>query len=480
MRPLPSRVRALAGATRSLLGADGAASEPGAPLRSLLDGSAQGDLAAMTPRYEEAVGALQSAGVIAGPEDLSALTVFTTQSTWQESAAIAQDIQSRPHQVERLLGCQDEAYYRVCEFTFQVGNYRGEDSIVAWDGQGPVSSYEMTAVAYLPLEVVPELGAPYPVCVFGHGLGGDRHQARLLARFAAPRGIATVAIDAVEHGDHPTRRGNDRISNLLAFFGFDAFSQLVGRQLRDNWRQATYDKLALLEVLKNGVDLDEDSQPDLDAARLMYLGASLGGIMGSELSALSPDLNVVIMAIAGARVTDILQFGNFLEPLVALLSPAGASEGDIIRLFPMLQTVVDRGDPVSYAPHVLRDRLIDGPTPDVLAGIVLDDEIVPEPTNFTLARALDLPHIQPVYRPVPLLELGDASPVRENMAEGVTAGLVQMDVIFENNQWRTATHNNISDSDVGAELWMRFMEGWLRDGSAEIVNPYTSLGLEHP
>lgn len=480
MRPLPPRARALAGATRGLKGAGGADAQPGAPLRSLLDGTAKGALEPLLPRYAEATDALRRAGIIEGHEDLAALTVFTTQSTWQESALIAQDIQSRPHQVERVLGCQDEANYRTCEITFQVGNYRDEDGIVAWDGQGPVSTYEMTAVVYLPLEPVPELGRPYPICIFGHGLSGERHQARHLARFAAPRGLATVAIDAVEHGEHPARHGNDRISSLLAFFGFDAFSQLVGRQLRDNWRQATYDKLALIEVLKQGVDLDEDGQPDLDAGRLMYLGASLGGIMGSELSALSPDLDAVLLVIAGARVTDILQFSDFLGPVVDLLSPAGTSEGEIIRFFPLLQTVVDRGDPVSYAPHVLRDRLIDGPTPDVLMGNVLDDEIVPEPTNFTLARALDIPHIQPVRRPVPLLALGDAAPVRQNLPEGVTAGLVQLDVIFENNQWKMATHNNVSDSDVGAELWLRFMEGVLLDGSAEIVDPYTALGLEHP
>jgi hypothetical protein len=343
MRPLPPRARALAGVTRALRGADGRAAAPGPALKALLAGQAQGPLSKMNARYEEALGALTAAGAISGPDDVAALTVFTTQSTWHESLEIAHDIQTRPHMVAQRLGCEERARYRVCELTFQAGNYRDAARVVRWEpGGGPQGMYEIPVTVYLPLEPAEGLGELFPVSIFGHGLAGEREQAGRLADFAAPLGIATVSIDAAEHGQHPAAMGGDRISKLLSFFGFQGGVQLSALQLRDNWRQSTYDKLALVELLKGGVDVDGDGAVDLDGERIMYLGVSLGGIMGSELLALSQDVHVGVLVVAGARVTDILQFSALLGPVVELLSPSGVTEGDIARFFPVLQTIVDR------------------------------------------------------------------------------------------------------------------------------------------
>jgi len=127
--------------------------------------------------------------------------------------------------------------------------------------------------------------------IYGHGPGGGRGQGERLASFAAPMGIATVAIDAQAHGEHPTATpGAATLNVVLDFFGIN-LSMLQTRaleaaRLRDNFRGSTWDKLQLVSLLVAHPDIDGDGAADLDITRYAYLGVSLGGIMGPELLAL--------------------------------------------------------------------------------------------------------------------------------------------------------------------------------------------------
>jgi hypothetical protein len=474
--PLRPATRAVLGYTTSVLGADGKAAEPGPVLASLLDGSADGPIARMVPRYDEALAALTDAGRISGPDDVAALTLFTTQSIVEESMAVAADIRDREYTVKEQRGCQLAQRYNACEFVFTTGAYRNEDRALEIDVDAvePLGDYDLIATVYLPIEPT-EYGHPYPTLIFGHGLGGDRTQARRLAEFAAPLGVATISIDAPEHGDHPERIDTGDLA-ILYFFGFTQAFVLEGAALRDAWRQATFDKLALIQLLRTGIDVDGDQTVDLDPDRLGYLGVSLGGIMGSELLSLSEDLDVGILVVPGGRVTDILQFSAMFAPLVTVLTPAGVGPGDVDRFWPVLQTTIERGDAANWGRHVLRDRLIGAP-PDVLMGMVLDDEVVPEPSNIILARALGVPHVPPVLREIDLLAPAGNTPLQGNL-DGTTAGLLQFDFIERDGQRQVADHGNIGSSEVGAHAWLRFVEGWLQDGSGVIVDPYEDLGLE--
>ena len=474
--PLPPATRALLGFTTAVTGADGQAAIPGAVLQSLLDGAAEGPLARLVPRYDEAVAALIAADRVGAPADIAALSVFTTQSIVEESVAVAADIRSRDYAVKERLGCQDAERYRQCEFVFTTGNYRDERRSLAIDVDAarPTEFYDLPVTVYLPLAPT-DYGHPFPTLIFGHGLGGERTQAGRLAEFAAPLGVATIAVDAPEHGDHPKKIGGGDLA-ILYFFGFTPTFVLEGAALRDAWRQATFDKLALIELLRGGVDVDGDDAVDLDGERIGYLGVSLGGIMGSELLSLSEDLDVGILVVPGGRVTDILQFSSLFAPLVTVLTPAGVGSGDVDRFWPVLQTTIERGDPANWGRHVIHER-IGGVVPDVLMGMVLDDEVVPEPTNVILARALGIPHVPPVLREIPLLEVASQAPLQGNL-DGTTAGLLQFDFIVRDGERRTAEHDNIGAAEVGAHAWLRFVEGWLGEGRAIIVDPYADLGLE--
>jgi len=452
---------------------------------SLLQGRVGASLQAQAARYATGVAALQQLGAIGRMDELSGLTVFTTQSVVDESVAIAGWIaRSTPQLLAAQTSCREEpaAGQRRCTLAFEAATFLGEDRVLApFDELVEPARYRLLAELFLPLQAG-ELGqAPYPVVLFGHGLGGDRGQAALLAEKLSPLGVATVALDAVAHGAHPTRRPElEEGDVILDFFGlYPGEDRFVPLALRDAWRQSTYDKLQLLRLLLLGVDLDADGQPDVDAARVAYFGVSLGGIMGSEFLALAPAVELGILVVAGGRVTSIVQDASDFEVLSDALQPPGVGEGDLARLLPVLQTVIERGDSANYAPYVLGPPLLArSRSPHLLAGIVIGDTVVPNSSNAVLARALDVPYIpsSTAFHDIGL-PLGPPPPVTGNREGGLrTAGLLEFDEMAGGQGLVPATHGGIAGNRVGIEAWVRFLRGWLTDGLPVIVDPYVTLG----
>lgn len=475
LRPIPAGRRALAALGPGLVDEDGRPLRASHALRTMMLGTAEAPLDAMTPRYQEAVDALVEAGILGDVEDVAALTVFTTQSIVDVPLAIAADIDSRRHTVVDREACVEDEHHLRCTFRFEAGNYRTEDRAIApVGGTAPVGFYTLTGDLYLPREL--PHGSPPPVIVFGHGLTGNRSQAGRLARHASPLGIATLAIDAPEHGDHPVRLNTQSVLSMFDFFGLSTGTIGISAiALRDNWRAATADKLALVRLIRDGLDATGDGSSDVDAERILYLGVSLGAIMGPPLLAQTDHVRAAVLIVGGGRVTDILQFSQTFAPLVTLLTPSSVSRGDVARFWPLLQTAIERGDAANWAPHVARHRLDSAPPVQVLTSMVVDDTIVPRTTNLFLARALDVPHVFPHLIPVGLLEEVQA-PLTGNLPGGGTAGLLQFDLVYRNDEWQEATHDNVSDSVEGIEAWLAFLEGWLNDGVGEIVDPWDRLG----
>ena len=482
MVPLPERTECSIVVTRGLLGEDGAPVVAPAVLREALAGAdpalLRGQGAAMRRHRDAAV----AAGLTTA-EAVVAVVAFTTQSVTDEAIRIAASIASRPRAVTERLGCETGPRFRLCTVRFVADDYRNAAKVIEVNADAtPLGTYDLLATIYLPLPDV-AAAAPYPTIIFGHGLNGERQQAGRLADFAAPQGIATISIDAPAHGEHPRASLGGGGAAFIEFFGLggSGFEPLV---LRDHWRQAAYDKLALVELLKSGVDADGDGAADLATDHISYLGVSLGGIMGPEFLALTPEVKAAVLVVGGGRVTDILQFSETFGPLVDLLKPSGYDDNDVARFWPLAQTAIDRGDSASFARFISTQRLDDGAPVHLLNAHVLDDDIVPNVSNYALARALGLPHLGPVLRPIGILETGIALPVEANLPSGATGGTIQFDWVNEGSietpDWRTATHNNIGDSGVGAHAWLRFLDSWLQTGTPTIVDPYVELGLTPP
>ncbi len=476
MQPLAERSWAASFVTRTLTDAARGCLEPSAAMQAVFD--------APSVREMEAIDALVALGAIESAADLIALSVYPVQSLTADTREIAADIAARDYVPNLEVTCTDEEVFRSCELAFEAIDYRQEDKVIRRrEGEPLVTTrrYTLPVSAWLPLEGE----GPFPVMIWGSGLGSGRDQGRRLAAFAAPEGIATIAVDPVSHGEHPDvaeGESTETLNTVIRFFtiGSDLRVRAIRPlQLRDHWRQASYDKLQLVRLVQGGLDLDGDDAVDLDANRMSYLGVSLGGIMGVELLAATDAVRTGVLVVPGGRVGSIISDSSLFGTLITLLRPRGTTEGDVDRFFPILQTVIERGDAATYGPQVLQDRMVDDSrAPNVLAGVVLDDDTVPNPANYALMRAMRLPLVGPVLRPEPGI-MGVPAPLLGNIDDGATtAGFLQFDVVRDGEMIEAATHNNIGDSEVGIEAWFHFLRT-ADAGDAEIADPYVAVGLEH-
>lgn len=445
---------------------------PSEALKSVLEGTATDPgLVRLAPRYAALVEKLQTAGAIASARELSAAVVFTTQSIVETSLAVAADIRSKtiPYSVT---GCVPQTGSTRCEVALEVGDYRTDGKYLE---PGAVTATAST----LPVSIwVPNGDGPFPAIVYAHGLGGDRSQAGFLAPGAAPNGWAVIGIDAPKHGEHYDPATSPNFV-ALEFFGLTsnimAPNLIDTRVLTDNFRQATYDKLQLVQALVAGVDLDDDGNADIDAQRLVFAGASLGGIMGPELLALAPEFDLAISMVAGARLADIIADSSAFAQARAL-ALSSATEGEIARLFAVFQSAVDAADPGSWGPYVLGERLpgLDAQKPQFLMQMVVGDEVVPNSANAYYARSLGLELagdklVELQVESIPSL------PASGNLAPDLTGGVYQLDIVSPGT---LAEHNTGPGSQASNTQVFHFIGSYYQNGVAEIIDAYRTIGLK--
>ncbi len=460
--------------TQRVRGVDGRCVVPSEPMLALLQGGGEPPLDRVQAPVDRLVETLAGAGTIRGAQDLSAAVVFTTQTTLDDTTAVAEEIRSTQApgytpQEEPCTEATPEDDYRTCRGSLDVLDFTGEDEALL-DDLGAVGSYDLPLVAYLPAQGQ----GPFPTMVYGHGLGGSRDQAALLARLFGPRGFAVVAVDAPKHGDHPD--GGD--DSVLDFFGLSLnfADPLDALKLRDNFRQGSFDRMQLVESIVAGIDLDGDGEDDLDGDRLHYLGVSLGGIMGPGLVAYVPEFETATFVVPGARVTSVVRDGASFSSLLNIFAQA-ATDGEIARFFPVVQSVIDRGDAGVFAPHVLPGTRLagfDAAAPSVLVQMVIGDETVPNSTNRFFTRALGVPHVGEELQPVGVVSREPELPTAANVDAEHTAGMFQFDIVEGGGP---ATHSGIAVSEVG-QLQIRHFVTTAADGLAELVDPYAELGVK--
>jgi hypothetical protein len=295
-----------------------------------------------------------------------------------------------------------------------------------------------------------------------------------------------VAAPALMHGAHPTNPdpSASSIDVVLQFFAIGDLDTraLHATKLREHFRQTSWDRLQLTRLLEASPDIDGDATADVDGARLAYLGVSLGGLMGPELVAASDAYGAAVLVVPGGRVSTILSDSQLFGALVLALRPRGVTDGDVRRFFPILQTVLDAGDPASYGVHTLNDRFARAPrVPSVLVGVVLDDEVVPNIANYALARALGVPIVEPRLRSEPGLAIV-TGPLSGNFAGGAaTGGLLQFDLVGDGaGGVERATHDNIGDSDIGSAAWLDFLDSHFDAGLARVRDPWAAIAFPRP
>lgn len=510
--PIPPITPSFMATTTGIKSRDGEAFQATAELTQILNGEYEGqDVqvdAELAERMDNMAQRLVDAGHLSSKEELNALSVFTTQSIHETTREIADEIKAfTPEITVDTDPCEVIEYDNVrrCYVTITVRNFTDDDDTIADDAADQYTesdTYDLRAAIHLPLvdaderaededgveRFVPyDVEKGYPVAIFGHGLTGDGDQAKDIAKYIAPMGIATIGVDAPQHGTHPSRsyEGSEDLELLQALFGIDIDGGVTVNpfQLRDGWRQSNLDKLGLIEAIKKGIDIDGDGYPELDADRISYLGASLGSIQGPELLAISDDIELALLAIGGARISDFLRYDGTIAAIALFIAPPTVRADAFTRFLILLQTAIEKGDGVNWAPYILQDRFPEAGEPmHVAMQMSVPDEVVPKETGIMQTRTVGVPIVGTAELPDDHIEVVEG-PVTNNHSSGKTAGVIQLHSIrkMHDLEWRKTSHASSPDSLEALTYWkhifhtMYFEDKPAGERAPELIDPYVVL-----
>jgi hypothetical protein len=294
----------------------------------------------------------------------------------------------------------------------------------------PQATNQLQFTLFVPGGTKPAGG--WPVAIFGHGFTDSKNGAPWAVASSLGRaGLATIAINVVGHGfgaagtytattaSGPVtfaaggrgidQDGNGRIDSTEGVNAVGADS-LIGN--RDGLRQTVVDIMQLVRELgAGGIDVDGDGSADLSTSRIYYAGQSFGGIYGTQLLGLEPNVRAGVPNVPGGPIIEIARLSPSFRPLVGIslitrvpslynVSPPNATLTNFNENMPLrnlppvtdtvpgasaIQELIDRtewaqqaANPAAYAPYISRP---------VLFQFARGDMTVPNPTTSAILRA---------------------------------------------------------------------------------------------
>jgi pimeloyl-ACP methyl ester carboxylesterase len=326
------------------------------------------------------------------------------------------------------------------------------------------SEQDIPITIVLPKGTVPAKG--FPVVVFGHGLGGSRHDVLNIAEPITAQGYALVAIDMFGHGSRydATDAGN----NLAGKSGFtgdralkDGFGDDTGlgayldffegfmniSAIRDSMRQSALDFARVAMLIRSKPSLAAlagpfATMPTFDPDKVAYLGESFGTVIGTELAAIEPSIGLYVLNVAGGGLLDQIlpnspNIGDLATPFAEQLY---RTQGTLDRFHPLnglLQNIFDGADSLTYSRHVLKDRfMIENQylgRRHVVCIEVMNDEIMPNQATEALARGFGLHVLKPnVDAPDGLFQIESPGAGNVNNQTGI---LVQYEPATHGYNW---------------------------------------------
>ncbi len=294
----------------------------------------------------------------------------------------------------------------------------------------PQGTNQVQFTLFVPGGVQPAGG--WPVAIFGHGFGDSKNGAPwTVASTLGRMGIAAIAINVVGHGfgaagtyiastpvgplTFPAGgRGIDQNGNgtIDSTEGVSAVGTNSLISNRDGLRQTVIDLMQLVKEIEAGIDVGGDGSPDLSTSWIYYAGQSFGGIYGTQLLGLEPDIRAGVPNVAGGPIIEIARLSPNFRPLVGIAlitripslynnpSPdpffTNFNENIPLRNLPIvtdtvpgasaIQTVIDNtewaqqsANPAAYAPFITPSK--------VIFQFARGDKTVPNPTTSAILRA---------------------------------------------------------------------------------------------
>lgn len=150
-------------------------------------------------------------------------------------------------------------------------------------------------------------GEKLPCVILMHGLGGDKNMFKMTWGALTSAGYALFAIDAQYHGE---RKPKDPVQ----IFGVHPYLT------RDALTQTVID-------LRRGVDFLE-TREEIDPKRIGYLGASMGGMIGSMFAGVDTRVQAPILLVAGGNWKILMEkstLPNVAEGREKMLEQASAA-----------------------------------------------------------------------------------------------------------------------------------------------------------
>lgn len=265
------------------------------------------------------------------------------------------------------------------------------------DGKpAPSGTAEFIFIIRIPRVVLEESGPPARIVQYGHGFfgGPDEVRADSVSKFAHETRSVMMAIawTGMAAADAAVVFGNLYSNPSKAMHFVDRVPQGMA-----NFIALTY---AAKGPLLEWESLRKDGAPIYDPEELYYYGISQGHILGGTYLALSPHIERATLNVGGAgfglMMSRAKPFKEYLEVIdMKVGGPANAQ-----KVVCLLQTMMDRIDPITYAPY-LRTGTIPGSRPKkLLMQLGLGDAQVPNVASHVHARALGLPLLTPAVRSI--------------------------------------------------------------------------------
>ncbi len=195
---------------------------------------------------------------------------------------------------------------------------------------------------------------------------------------------------------------------------------------RDGLRQTVADLMQVVRAVQGGIDVDGNGSTALDANRIYYFGQSLGGIYGTILLGIEPDIRARVPNVPGGSLTDISRLSPNFRPLLgvflasrvpSLINVGGLNFNDNMPLHnqpPVINTVpgaiaiqtfedngnwlAQSGDPVAWSPFIRKSPLRGESAKNVIIQFARGDKTVPNPTTTALIRSGDLTDRTTLFR----------------------------------------------------------------------------------
>jgi len=282
------------------------------------------------------------------------------------------------------------------------------------------------------------LDGPVPIVMYQHGNPGSAQDEvpRHAGRSLAGAGLALIGFTDNLNREVSLGMGTDDeqvAAQVTAVF----FALVNNRRVPDYWMETSAEQLAFVRLIENLGTLDvlpigaPDGVPDLDVdAPLSYVGISEGANHAPRFLTYAPEIRAAALVVGGGRLAETLihqaaeTFLTQLGPIDPTLSAPGIWVG--LSLF---QTIFDRQDSHNHGRFIYRQPLeVAGTTRKASILLVegLEDSLVPNNATDSMAWQIGpLPHLNPVQRAVPFLEVLLHGPVIANIDTQTTAAFFQ-------------------------------------------------------